>query len=107
MTSSKRKLEVIMIGFMILGGIVSSRLKGKIKKYSQVPTVSGMSGKEIAERMLNDNGIFRLENLDFHENAHGIHPNRMMLILIHFLLVQKQENHLIKSLERHFYHKFQ
>ena len=48
---------VIMIGFMILGGIVSSRLKSKVKKYSQVPTVSGMSGKEIAERMLSDNGI--------------------------------------------------
>jgi len=46
-----------MIGFMIVGGIVSSRLKSKVKKYSQVPTVSGMSGKEIAERMLNDNGI--------------------------------------------------
>jgi len=46
-----------MIGFMILGGIVSSRLKSKVKKYSQVPTVSGMSGKEIAERMLSDNGI--------------------------------------------------
>ena len=42
---------------MIVGGIVSSRLKSKVKKYSQVPTVSGMSGKEIAERMLNDNGI--------------------------------------------------
>jgi len=46
-----------MIGFMIVGGIVSSRLKSKVKKYSQVPTVSGMSGKEIAERMLSDNGI--------------------------------------------------
>ena len=42
---------------MIVGGIVSSRLKSKVKKYSQVPTVSGMSGKEIAERMLSDNGI--------------------------------------------------
>ena len=48
---------VIMIGFMIVGGIVSSRLKSKVKKYSQVPTVSGLSGKEIAERMLSDNGI--------------------------------------------------
>jgi len=46
-----------MIGFMIIGGIVSSKLKGKIKKYSQIPTNSGLSGKEIAERMLNDHGI--------------------------------------------------
>ncbi|MBC8266027.1 MAG: zinc metallopeptidase [Flavobacteriales bacterium] len=48
---------IIMIGFMIIGGIVSSRLKSKVKKYSQIPTVSGLSGKEIAEKMLSDNGI--------------------------------------------------
>lgn len=46
-----------MIGFMIIGGIVSSRLKSKVKKYSQIPTVSGLSGKEIAKKMLADNGI--------------------------------------------------
>ena len=46
-----------MIGFMILGGIVNSRLKSKFKKYSKIPTASGLSGKEIAEKMLNDNGI--------------------------------------------------
>jgi len=48
---------IIMIGFMIIGLIVSSKLKGKIKKYSQMPTNSGLSGKEIAEKMLNDHGI--------------------------------------------------
>ena len=48
---------VIMIGFMIVGGIVNSRLKSKVKKYSQIPTISGMSGKEIAEKMLSDNNI--------------------------------------------------
>ena len=46
-----------MIAFMIIGGVVNSRLKGRFKKYSQIPTVSGMSGKEIAEKMLTDNGI--------------------------------------------------
>ena len=46
-----------MIGFMIIGGIVSSQLKSKVKKYSQITTVSGLSGKEIAEKMLTDNGI--------------------------------------------------
>ena len=46
-----------MIGFMIVGGIVNSRLKSKFKKYSAIPTLSGMSGKEIAEKMLTDNGI--------------------------------------------------
>lgn len=46
-----------MIGFMVIGGIVSSRLKSKFKKYSQIATTSGMSGKEIAEKMLADNNI--------------------------------------------------
>ena len=48
---------IIMIGFMIVGGIVSSRLKSKFKKYSQIAINSGMSGKEIAEKMLADNNI--------------------------------------------------
>ena len=47
-----------MIGFMIAGGIVNSKLKSKVKKYSQIPTLSAMSGKEIAERMLADNQIY-------------------------------------------------
>ena len=46
-----------MIGFMIIGGIVNSKLKSKFKKYSKIATKSGMSGKEIAEKMLTDNGI--------------------------------------------------
>ena len=48
---------IIMIGFMIVGGIVNSKLKSKVKKYSQIPTLSAMSGKEIAEKMLSDNNI--------------------------------------------------
>ncbi len=42
---------------MIVGGIVSSRLKNKFKKYSQVSLANGMTGKEIAEKMLLDHGI--------------------------------------------------
>tara|TARA_B100000795_G_scaffold203317_1_gene156971 strand:- start:109 stop:771 length:663 start_codon:yes stop_codon:yes gene_type:complete len=47
-----------MIAFMVAGGVVSSRLKSKIKKYSKIPTISGKSGKEIAEKMLADNNIY-------------------------------------------------
>ena len=46
-----------MIGFMIVGGIVNSKLKSKFKKYSRIATTSSMSGKEIAEKMLADNNI--------------------------------------------------
>ena len=48
----------ISILFMVLGMIVQYRLKSKFSAYSKVPTVSGLSGKEVAEKMLHDNGIF-------------------------------------------------
>lgn len=48
---------LIIIFFMIVGGIVSNRLKNKFKKYSNIPLESGLTGKEVAEKMLNDNGI--------------------------------------------------
>ena len=43
---------------MILSWAVSSRLKSKFRKYSQVSLGSGLSGREIAELMLRDNGIY-------------------------------------------------
>lgn len=51
-------LLVIIVVFMIASWAVSARLKGKFKKYSQVQLGSGLSGKEIAELMLRDNGIY-------------------------------------------------
>jgi Zn-dependent membrane protease YugP len=47
--------------FALIGFLVSSRLKSKFKKYSQTTLRSGMSGKEIAEKMLADNGIFDVQ----------------------------------------------
>tara|TARA_B100001758_G_scaffold68307_1_gene57262 strand:- start:243 stop:896 length:654 start_codon:yes stop_codon:yes gene_type:complete len=42
---------------MVVGGFVSNRLKSKFKKYSKIPTSSGLSGKEIAQKMLDDHQI--------------------------------------------------
>lgn len=42
---------------MLIGMVVSARLKNKFALYSQMRTLSGMSGREIAERMLRDHGI--------------------------------------------------
>ncbi len=54
-----------MMGFYILIGaislvswLVSNKLKSKFKKYSKVQLRNGMSGAEIATKMLTDNGIF-------------------------------------------------
>jgi hypothetical protein len=42
---------------MILSWIVSMTLKSKFNKYSKIPLDNGMSGREVAEKMLRDNGI--------------------------------------------------
>lgn len=49
---------VISIVFMLLGLLVSRRLKSKFEKYSQIRLNNGMTGAEIAQRMLHDNGIY-------------------------------------------------
>ena len=54
---------LIAIGmvFGLIGGLVSSRLKSKFAQYAQVPTSSGLSGKEIAERMLRHYNVLDVE----------------------------------------------
>ena len=49
---------VIFIGFGILSWLVSTRLQRKFEKYSKVSMPNGMTGKEVAEKMLRDNGIY-------------------------------------------------
>ena len=53
-----------MMGYYIIAGLifvvslyVSNKLKSKFKHYSKVHLQNGMSGREIAEKMLSDNGI--------------------------------------------------
>ena len=50
--------SMILIGVIMLASwLVSSRLKSKFEFYSKLQLQNGMSGKEIAEKMLADNGI--------------------------------------------------
>jgi len=58
MQHANLNIWMIFIAFMILSWIVSSVLKSKFRKYSRIPVDSGMSGREVAEKMLRDNGIF-------------------------------------------------
>ena len=46
---------------MLLGMAVQYRLKSKFAAYAKVPTSTGMSGKEIAEKMLKQNGIYDVQ----------------------------------------------
>lgn len=46
-----------MILVMILSFIVQTMLKSRFAKYSKVPTTTGLTGAEVARKMLLDNGI--------------------------------------------------
>lgn len=57
-----------MIGYYLIAGImflvgmmVSNQLKSKFKQYAEVPLSEGLSGKEVAERMLHENGIYDVQ----------------------------------------------
>src|SRR5690606_13415305 len=50
-------LILIVVGFGVLGYVVSSKLKSKFNKYSQITLQANLSGKEVAELMLADNHI--------------------------------------------------
>jgi uncharacterized protein len=50
--------QLIILGvFMLLSWIVGAQLKSRFRKYSQIPTNFGLTGKDVAERMLRENGI--------------------------------------------------
>jgi len=49
---------LIFIAVMLLGLIVQGTLKSRFEKYSKIPTKNGMSGAEVAMKMLHDNGIY-------------------------------------------------
>ena len=55
LTTSEAFLMIIVVG--IAGMVVQWRLRSVVSKYSQEPLPGGMTGAEIAERMLRENGI--------------------------------------------------
>ncbi len=48
---------VIFIGFTIISWLISNQLKNRFQKYSKIPTANGMTGRDVVEKMLRDNGI--------------------------------------------------
>jgi Zn-dependent membrane protease YugP len=49
---------VITIVIMVASLIIQQTLNSKFNKYSKVPTSNGMTGAEIAQKMLHENGIY-------------------------------------------------
>lgn len=54
---------ILMLAIMGASWLVQWNLKRKFEKYSQIPLKNGMSGKEVAAKMLTENGIHDVEIL--------------------------------------------
>jgi len=56
-------IEIMLVSglFMLLGMFVQFRLKSKFAQYSKMPASSGLTGREVAEKMLRDNGIYNVQ----------------------------------------------
>ncbi len=50
-------ITLILFGVVILSMVVQSRVTGTFRKYSQVPDRSGLTGAEVARRILDENGL--------------------------------------------------
>ena len=55
MTPGILLISIVFLGISLL---VSGVLKGKFAKYSRVPISAGLTGREVAMKMLHDNGIY-------------------------------------------------
>lgn len=57
----------MFIGYIIFGvaalisWIIQNRLKSKFERYSKIPIPRGMTGKDVAEKMLRDHGIYDVQ----------------------------------------------
>lgn len=49
---------LIFIVFMILSLVISEVMKSKFRKYSKIPVSRGLTGADVAEKMLREQGVF-------------------------------------------------
>lgn len=58
MTPGILLVSLLFVGISL---IVSMILKSKFSKYSKIPLANGLSGKQVAEKMLRENGIYDVQ----------------------------------------------
>lgn len=49
---------IIFIGFAIISYLIQANLNSKIERYSKIPVDGGLTGRDVAEKMLRENGIY-------------------------------------------------
>lgn len=52
---------ILFIAIAIAGWMVQGTLQNRFQKYSKIPLRNGMTGKEVAEKMLQDHGIYDVQ----------------------------------------------
>ena len=52
---------IIFGAIALVSWMVQASLQSRFKKYSRIPIRNGMTGKDVAEKMLHDNGIYDVQ----------------------------------------------
>lgn len=52
---------ILFIGIAVISWLVQANLQSTMKKASHQPLASGLTGREVAEKMLRDNGIYNVQ----------------------------------------------
>lgn len=65
---------IIGVFSLVVGGIVSASVNSKMKKYSLVQVSTGLTGREMAQKMLRDNGVFDVTVVSGAEGADHFDP---------------------------------
>lgn len=52
---------ILFIGIALISWLVQYNLKSKFEKYSKMPVSNGMTGREVAIKMLHENGIYDVQ----------------------------------------------
>ena len=59
--SAKMNIWIILIAVMIASFIVQQTLSSRFRKYSQIPTPGGLTGADVARKMLEQNGVYNVK----------------------------------------------
>ncbi|KAA6344943.1 hypothetical protein EZS27_007452 [termite gut metagenome] len=52
---------ILFIGIAVVSWLIQLNLQKKFKKYSKIPVTNGMTGCDVANKMLKDNGIYDVQ----------------------------------------------
>ena len=61
---------VIFIGFTVISWLISHQLKSRFQKYSKIPTANGMTGRDVVEKMLRDNGVTGVKTINLSRDVY-------------------------------------